>query len=78
MNKNLNYFHDNKDMTTPCIYIDHIFALIGSGKKYHIFLEKNLLHAYCGSGPASLEKSKQMVRLGSICQNCHRELIKSL
>ena len=78
MNKNLNNMHDNKDMDTQCIYIDHIFSLSGNGKKYHIFSEKNLLHAFCGSGPANKEKSKKMVRLGSICQNCHRELINSL
>lgn len=78
MNKKSNYLLQNNDMTTPCVYIDHIFSLIGNGKKYHIFSKENLLYALCGSGPASKEKSKDMVRLGTICRNCYREFTKDL
>lgn len=78
MNKNLNNIHDNKDMDTQCIYIDHIFSLIGNEKKYHIFAKGKKI-SYCGlPRPKTEEKYKEMVRLGSICPNCHRELIKDL
>jgi hypothetical protein len=65
-------------MQTQCIYDSCVFSKIGKGTRYHIFPDDDLSYAYCGSGPANGEDSNEMVRLGSICLNCHREFIKEM
>lgn len=74
----LNNKHENRDMQTQCIYVSCAFSKIGKGTRYHIFPEDDLSYAYCGSGPARGKDSNEIVRLGSICLNCHRELIKEI